>query len=267
MTCCESNGDELVVYLPQYRLKLGFYAENTAIARLKTTLLPKLASEDRSTDAARDENVVNKVSSTGGGGKMMSVECYKPIASASVTSTTTRLHPLRPLRPPMQPSSPASPPLKRSNAMKSPVKLMNQSKTRFIQGKLDFSDQKLTLPTPIVEISEPKLEFSAEQQVILSAVQEKHSVFITGGAGTGKSALLQEVYGVLCMTYRVDTVNDAVYMTATTGLAACNIGGSTLHSFLGVSGGVSEDCDAITWQAHMTRYTVLHMYILLQICV
>jgi ATP-dependent DNA helicase PIF1 len=48
--------------------------------------------------------------------------------------------------------------------------------------------------------------------------------------GTGKSFLLREIIRVLRMTYSVD----CIAVTSSTGLAACNIGGTTLHSFAGV---------------------------------
>lgn len=58
-----------------------------------------------------------------------------------------------------------------------------------------------------------------------------HSVFLTH-AGTGKSVLLREIIKNLRKKYV--TSPDAVAITASTGIAACNIGGVTLHSFGGV---------------------------------
>jgi len=50
--------------------------------------------------------------------------------------------------------------------------------------------------------------------------------------GTGKSVLLREVIAALREKNR--DARDAVAVTASTGLAACNIGGVTLHSFAGI---------------------------------
>ena len=62
-------------------------------------------------------------------------------------------------------------------------------------------------------------------QAVLKA-QEGLSMFITGGAGTGKSFVLRKVVELLAATRRV-------IVTASTGLAACQYdGGRTLHSLL-----------------------------------
>jgi len=56
--------------------------------------------------------------------------------------------------------------------------------------------------------------------------------------GTGKSVLLREIIKALRKKYA--TAPDAVAVTASTGIAACNIGGVTLHSFGGVGLGVED---------------------------
>ncbi|KAF2140729.1 uncharacterized protein K452DRAFT_273509, partial [Aplosporella prunicola CBS 121167] len=74
---------------------------------------------------------------------------------------------------------------------------------------------------------------SDEQQSVLNMVVEgQKSVFFTGSAGTGKSVLLREIITSLKKKYQRET--DRVAVTASTGLAACNIGGVTLHSFAGI---------------------------------
>lgn len=55
-------------------------------------------------------------------------------------------------------------------------------------------------------------------------------------AGTGKSVLLREIISSLKRKYRGS--GDAVAVTASTGMAACNIGGTTIHSFAGIGLGV-----------------------------
>ena len=74
---------------------------------------------------------------------------------------------------------------------------------------------------------------SDEQKAVLNLVAEKNkSVFFTGSAGTGKSVLLREIIKVMRDTHKREL--DRVAVTASTGLAACNIGGVTLHSFAGI---------------------------------
>ena len=79
----------------------------------------------------------------------------------------------------------------------------------------------------------PKVFLSDEQMSVLNLVAEqKKSVFFTGSAGTGKSVLLREIIKALRGKYTKEL--DRVAVTASTGLAACNVGGVTLHSFAGI---------------------------------
>ena len=57
-------------------------------------------------------------------------------------------------------------------------------------------------------------------------------------AGTGKSVLLREIIKNLRKKYAAAA--DAVAVTASTGIAACNIGGVTLHSFGGAGLGIEK---------------------------
>ncbi|GAA6050730.1 hypothetical protein JCM3770_006598 [Rhodotorula araucariae] len=78
-----------------------------------------------------------------------------------------------------------------------------------------------------------KVVLSPEQQMVLKLVVDNDkNVFFTGSAGTGKSVLLREIIASLKRKYRGNT--DAVAVTASTGMAACNIGGTTIHSFGGI---------------------------------
>lgn len=65
-----------------------------------------------------------------------------------------------------------------------------------------------------------------EQEYVLELIESGKNVFINSPAGTGKSAL---------MRYFKNTCSSKVIgLTSTTGISALNIGGSTLHSFLGI---------------------------------
>lgn len=68
--------------------------------------------------------------------------------------------------------------------------------------------------------------------------EESKSVFFTGSAGTGKSVLLREIIKTLRVKYKSQP--DRIAVTASTGLAACNVGGVTLHSFAGIGLGKED---------------------------
>ncbi|CUS20186.1 LAQU0S01e00936g1_1 [Lachancea quebecensis] len=73
------------------------------------------------------------------------------------------------------------------------------------------------------------LVLSEEQESVIELAKEHYNIFYTGSAGTGKSVLLR----VLIKTLRRMYGPGSVAVTASTGLAACNIGGITVHSFAG----------------------------------
>lgn len=87
--------------------------------------------------------------------------------------------------------------------------------------------QELKTVKPIV--------LSKEQEHVLALARDGVSLFFTGSAGTGKSLLLRTIIKDLKRTRP-----GKVAITASTGLAACNIGGQTLHSFAGVGLGKGE---------------------------
>jgi ATP-dependent DNA helicase PIF1 len=75
-----------------------------------------------------------------------------------------------------------------------------------------------------------KESLSPEQCAVLERVLAGSSTFITGSAGTGKSFLLRQIIRELSDEYS----DKEVAVTASTGIAALNIGGQTIHSFAGI---------------------------------
>jgi ATP-dependent DNA helicase PIF1 len=79
----------------------------------------------------------------------------------------------------------------------------------------------------------PGVFLSDEQRGVVEAVVDRgKSIFFTGSAGTGKSVLMREIIKKLRIKYKREP--DRIAVTASTGLAACNIEGVTLHSFAGI---------------------------------
>jgi ATP-dependent DNA helicase PIF1 len=85
------------------------------------------------------------------------------------------------------------------------------------------SSSKQSKPSPGGGLNE-------QQQHALELALSGHSIFLTGGAGTGKSFTLKRIIKALQGRYG----EESVMITASTGIAACHIGGTTVHSFAGV---------------------------------
>lgn len=88
------------------------------------------------------------------------------------------------------------------------------------------------MPDPRENTSPPKMpsfNLSPQQQDCVDAVVSGQNVFLTGSAGTGKSAVIQRLYEVM-----VGEHDKRVVLTASTGVAATNIRGMTLHSWAGI---------------------------------
>ncbi|OAX43612.1 hypothetical protein K503DRAFT_107676 [Rhizopogon vinicolor AM-OR11-026] len=84
------------------------------------------------------------------------------------------------------------------------------------------------IPPPLLP-PQPAVELSEEQKQVLRLVQNDKNIFFTGPAGTGKSVLLRAIIDVLRVKF-----GGAVAITAPTGIAGVNIGGSTIHSWAGI---------------------------------
>lgn len=78
------------------------------------------------------------------------------------------------------------------------------------------------------------VSLGADQQAVYDRVMQGGNVLISGPAGTGKSFLLERCVRDLRQRGK------QVAVTASTGIAALNVGGSTIHSFLGTGLAGSE---------------------------
>ena len=89
------------------------------------------------------------------------------------------------------------------------------------------------------------MNLNKEQNFAYEKMSGGSSVFLTGVAGVGKSYVIQKfcrTFGCRQKTPRRDNKKLNIGLTSTTGTSALLIGGTTLHSFLGIGlGNDSED--------------------------
>lgn len=72
------------------------------------------------------------------------------------------------------------------------------------------------------------IQLSPEQQAVLKLIKKGHNVLVTGSAGTGKSTLLRELSA---------QHKGQLPIVASTGIAAVNVQGTTIHSWAGLGMG------------------------------
>lgn len=88
------------------------------------------------------------------------------------------------------------------------------------------------------------ITLSREQEMVAELARLGKNIFYTGSAGTGKSLLLK----TLIKNLKAQHPNDLICITASTGLAAYNIGGMTINSCAGIglgTGSVPDLCRKI----------------------
>ncbi|EFQ24939.1 DNA repair and recombination protein pif1 [Colletotrichum graminicola M1.001] len=121
---------------------------------------------------------------------------------------------------------------------KKQLKTKSKKTTTSEEWNMDEIRQEVTqsnLPRPKASA----IALTKEQKHVQSLVVDiGQSVFFTGPAGTGKSVLMRSIIAELKKKWARDPERLAV--TASTGLAACNIGGQTLHSFAGIGLGKED---------------------------
>lgn len=120
---------------------------------------------------------------------------------------------------------------KTASAVKEEQKRLRQGHRKLVKD--NEAEEKPKSTRTKAEHKVPRVFLSDEQKKVFNLVtEERKSVFFTGSAGTGKSVLLREIIKGLRDKHKFQP--ERVAVTASTGLAACNVGGVTLHSFAGI---------------------------------
>lgn len=130
-----------------------------------------------------------------------------------------------------------------SNANTSPESKSKPGEKLGYIGNKTTGNQRINISSTLNDfIEEMKSESSDEYPNNIIALQNSMKVmdesasicgghlFITGGAGTGKSFLLR----LLLKHFLTQYSSQEVYATATTGISAFHIGGMTIHQFAGI---------------------------------
>jgi ATP-dependent DNA helicase PIF1 len=106
----------------------------------------------------------------------------------------------------------------------------------------DRDSQKSLLDESNSGRSDGRPSLTSMQNKVIQACLSGKNVFCTGGAGTGKTTLLLALIDALIEMHG----KSSVFITATTGLAACAIGGKTVHQFAGIKTSIEEHDDNLS---------------------
>jgi Cdc6-like AAA superfamily ATPase len=102
-----------------------------------------------------------------------------------------------------------------------------KTKAKKKKKKSTATDKDVSLPKPVQTTVEPEL--CAEQLQLIDLILSGRNIFYTGSAGCGKSTVLRAAVA------RLKEAHKKVRIVAPTGRAAVDIGGTTVHSFLGIT--------------------------------
>lgn len=95
--------------------------------------------------------------------------------------------------------------------------------------------------TDNINPSNTVIKLTSKQYSAIKSIIKGDSLFISGAAGVGKSFLIQVVKDLFAVN---PSLKREAAFTASTGCAACGIGGETLHSWAGVGIGLSSELTA-----------------------
>ncbi|CCH46403.1 DNA repair and recombination protein [Wickerhamomyces ciferrii] len=211
--------------LPSYKPPQPKPKSNTTTST--TTTSSKLITPPTSTDGAKSTNATVSSNSR--------TSSRTPAKSAPKTSLSTSPGSSKSSQTTLNFGGKQLQPKRRMNPWDSAVIITKKMKNPRTAKEEALKQQKSSSNS--YSYSNPKFSPSPEQQKVLDlVVDEKKSIFYTGSAGTGKSVLLKELVARLIRRYGPN----AVAVTASTGLAAVNIGGVTINKFSGMGIGAGD---------------------------
>jgi ATP-dependent DNA helicase PIF1 len=113
--------------------------------------------------------------------------------------------------------------------------LIPSGNLRLFINKNKFTPRQLTI------IYIYKMSLNEDQKLAIDIMKSGKSIFLTGGAGVGKSYIVQTYYSYAVSNY----TDECVFKTSSTGVSAIIIGGTTIHKFGGILLGEGTPDDII----------------------
>lgn len=95
---------------------------------------------------------------------------------------------------------------------------ISEAKVERVQPPVHIPDTPVRAPVKLIK----------EQEELVQLALDGHNIFYTGAAGAGKSAVLNAIVKGLQDQGKI------VYVTASTGIAALNVNGTTIWNYLGI---------------------------------
>jgi ATP-dependent exoDNAse (exonuclease V) alpha subunit len=146
-----------------------------------------------------------------------------------------------------------------SNASNTTTTTNSSSSSSSIFQNANFLNSLNIAPTITVTLpQELRSSLNNEQCQVVESVLSGYSTFFTGPAGSGKSHILSTI--LRANNEGITTgrkTKKKIVVTATTGVAACNVGGITIHSFAGIGVG-SGSYEEMAKRVMGNEYTKQH---------
>lgn len=223
-----STAGSLYLWIPNYKCSVTVFGTACILATIRNYFIqPTAAAPSNENISPNTKSAASNTTPTKGkrGFGIVSRDLfgsgYTPDAKVRVPNLRMKQH---------SSPKPLTPELRR-------IDITSRARQTTFMGMLTAASKSAEIPaSPAVE----QFALTETQNLVIRACSTGKNVFYTGGAGTGKSTLLARLIELLVQQHG----HRYVFVAATTGLAACAVGGTTVHQFAGIGSALDECADA-----------------------